>query len=187
MGLTRLGNVDYSPTVLDWSIDSDTASFLLSALNGKGYSVSLLDIQSKRAEDFFLKGHSDDPDLNELRQLAAEQGFDTILVVIGAPDAHMSAIQPGYGLFEQGAFGIHNVYPYAMFRVTVLDVATGKVVASKFAYSTEAKPNKAIPWRTTLDEYSQEERSLIRNAIEDHIHAEMTRILESMKISQIAH
>jgi hypothetical protein len=186
MGLTRFGNVDYSPQVSDWRIDSDAASFLLSALSSRGCSASLLDIEPKRAEDFFLKGHADDPNLVELRRMAADRGFDTVLVVVGAPDAHVSTIQPGYGLFEQGAFGIHNVYPYAMFRVTVLDVSTGKEFASKYAYATGGR-DKAIPWKTNLDEYSEDERSLIKKAIEEHVHGEMTRILDAMKILPSAH
>lgn len=183
MGLTRFNNVDYSPQVPDWNIDNTTTDFLLTALSDRGSVAEPLDIRPQHAQDFFLKGHPDDPDLQRLRQLADEQHFDTLILVVGAPDAH-APTPPGYGLFEQGAFGIHNVIPYADFRMTVLDVASGKDIFTKHSYGTEGKPRKDIPWKATLDEYSPEEKALIRAGIEDHIHNELTRMLEQMKISK---
>jgi hypothetical protein len=184
MGLTRFNNVDYSPQVPDWNMDDTTTGFLLKALSDRGSAAEPLDIRPQHAQDFFLKGRPDDPDVKRLRQLAEEQHFDTLIFVICAPDAH-APTPPGYGLFEQGAFGIHNVFPYADFRMTALDVASGKDLFSKHSYATEGKPRKDIPWKETLDQYSPEEKALIRQGIEDHIHNELTRMLELMKISKV--
>lgn len=186
VGLTRFNNVDYSSQVPDWNIDSTTTDFLRAALNDGGCAAAPLEIQPQHAQDFFSKGHPDEPDAKELRKLAGEQHFDTLVLVIGAPDAH-APTPPGFGLFEQGAFGIHNVFPYADFRLTVLDVATGKDIDTKYSYGTESKPRKDIPWKTTLDEYAPEEQALIRKGIEQHIHSELTRMLEQMKIAKSTH
>jgi hypothetical protein len=183
MGLTRFNNVYYSSQVPDWNIDGTAAGILRAALNDQGGAAELLDIQPKHAQEFFLNGQPDDPDMKALRQLGVAQHFDTLILLIGNPDAH-APTSPGYGLFEQGAFGIHSVFPYADFRLTVLDVATGKRIATEFSYGVEGKRRKDIAWKATFEEYSPEEKALIREGIEEHIHNELERMLGLMKLTK---
>ena len=188
LGLTVFNNFAFSAAVPDWGIDEDTASFLQSTLSEGGYTAARLNIQPKTSDDLYIKdGKVDQPDLVELRRLATEQGFDTIISVErGAARTYYPTIVPipgGYGLYERGAFGIaHQVYPYAQFFVRVVEVKTGKVIKSDIGNAAEGYPSKAIPWTTKFEDLSDDKKSLIKRGIEEHIHHELTRTLGEMRV-----
>jgi len=182
IGLTRSDNFRYTARVADWNIDQDCEDFLQTQLKGNGYTPALLDIRPRRADDLYRGTESDQPDFDELRRIAATQSLDTIIVVWRSHSSSVFDIDPGFGLFEEGVFRIRRVFPYAQFIITVIDAKTGKRIASTLGNATEKKPNKKIPWKGNLEDFSDQERLQIKAAIEDHIHKKLLRALGRMNV-----
>ena len=182
IGLTRLDNFKYTTGVPDWNIDQDCENFLQNLLKGHGYTSTLLDIRPRRADDLYRGTHSDEADFDELRRIAATQRLDTIIVVWRSQSSAVFDIDPGFGLFEEGVFRLRRVFPYAQFIITVIDVKTGHRIASARGNATETKPNKKIPWKDKFEDFSDQQKLLIKAAIEDHIHRQLLRALGRMNV-----
>lgn len=177
LGLTVFGNSDSSADVADWAIDQDTMEFLRSTLAANDYVVSTLDITPRRADDFYNQERPPRPDYDALVRLAKERGFDTLIVVSRSRTGTNDKIQPGFGLYAQAS----AVIPYASMFLAIRDVRTGRRIASELGYANEDYRDKII-WRDRLENYSGAERQHILEAIEDHIHKELLRMLESHRI-----
>jgi hypothetical protein len=181
-GLTAFGNAEYVARVSDWRIDEDTEDFLQSTLHEGGYTASRLDIQPKSIDGLYVKAglfeEAEQADFTELRRLAAEQGFDTLLVVERGQNP-IIPMPPGYGLLQ---LGYRAVFPYAQFYVRILDVRTGKRIASKLGGPSDAYPNRSILWKARFEDFSDDEKVVIRKAVEDLIHQQLLWALVVSKV-----
>jgi hypothetical protein len=182
VGLKRLDNFRYTTRVPDWNIDQDCEDFLQTLLKGNGYAATLLDIRPRRADDLYSGTANDEPNFDELRRVATTQDVDTIIVVWRSQSSTVFDIDSGFGLFEEGVFGLKRVFPYAQFKITFIDVKTGRRIISTLGNATERKPNKTIPWKVKFEDFSDRERLQIKAAIEDHIHGQLLRTLGRMNV-----
>ena len=182
VGLTRWDNFRYTTEVPDWNIDRDCEGFLQTKLKDNGYTSTLLDIRPRHADDLYGGADSDEPNFDELRRIAAAQRLESIIVVWRSRSSIVFDLDPGFGLFEEGVFGLRRVFPYAQFKITIVDVNTGKRIASALGNATEAKPNKKIPWKSQFEDFSDQQKMLIKVAIEDHVHKQLLRALGRMNV-----
>jgi hypothetical protein len=186
IGLTAFNNAKYAASVSDWGVDEDTEAFVLSTLQEAGYTVSGLQIGPKSIDGLYVSAglfkEAEQADLTELRRLATEQGFDTVVVVERDQHAIMPMsmpMPPGYGLLEQG---LGHVWPYAQFRVEIVDVRTGKRIATRVGGPIDGFPNKAITWKAKFEDFSDDEKRVIKKAVEDLIHQELLYVLVVSKV-----
>jgi hypothetical protein len=175
VGLTVFTNAAYTAEVPEWGIDQDTDDFLKATLAPGNDSVGQLDLGSQSVEQLYEVGRTSSPQYDSLVRMAAEQGFDTLVVVSRAAELNNRFIQPGFGLYVQYKFA----YPYASFAVQVWNVKSGKRISGGFAYISEAFPDKSLGWKAQWTDFSGEERQRIQAGIEMHIHHELLRILRS--------
>lgn len=182
VGLRRLDNFRYTTSVPDWNIDQECEDFLQTLLKDNGYAATLLDIRPRRADDLYGGTTGDEPNFDELRRIATTQDLDTIIVVWRSQSSTVFDIDSGFGLFEEGVFGLRRVFPYAQFKITFIDVKTGRRIISTLGNATEKKPSKRIPWKGKFEDFSDRERLQIKAAIEDHIHRQLLRALGRMNV-----
>ena len=172
VGLTVFTNATYTAEVPEWGIDQDTDDFLKATLATGDDSVGPLDLGSQPVEALYDSGRLPRPQYDTLLHMAAEQGFDTLVVLSRSSAANNKFIEPGFGLYSQ-----FKSYPYASFFVLVRGVKSGKRIASDLAYAAVAYSEKSLIWKEHWADYSAEERQLIQSGIELHIHHELLRIL----------
>jgi len=177
-GILVFGNAVYTAEVPAWGIDQDTAVFLTNTLVADGYSASVLKIAPTSADEFYVKKWVPAPNYGRLRQLAADQGYNTLIVVARSSDVHNRLIEPGFGLYAL----IKAVFPYASIDMQIEDVKTGKRLAYEFNGSTDAYPDKSLTWKDKFDSYSDQERERIRRGIENLVHKELLQILANKHV-----
>jgi hypothetical protein len=106
-----------------------------------------------------------------------------MIVVWRSRSSTVFDIDPGFGLFEEGVFGLRRAFPYAQFLATIIDVDTGKRIASALVNVAEEKPNKGIPWKAKFEDFSDQERLQIKGATGDHIHRQLLHALGRMNVA----
>jgi hypothetical protein len=182
VGLTVFTNAAYTAEVPEWGIDQDTDDFLKASLAPGNDSVGLLDLGTQQVEQLYNSERTPRPQYDALLHMAAEQGFDTLVVLSRAPTANNQFIEPGFGLYSR-----FKSHPYASFYVQVRGVKSGKRIATDLAYSSVAYSEESVSWKPHWDDYSGEERELLRSGIERHIHDELLRILREHELIPAEH
>lgn len=172
IGITVFTNAHYTAEVPDWAIDKDAEDFLTSTLGAADYQTGLLDVSAVPASQLYDPKQSPKEKFELLQHLAADQGFDTLIILSPSEWYNDRFIEPGFGIYSR----IHTG-PYASFWLQVRDVKSGKQIWGDFAYPSEAFPDKKLSWKAQWTDYSDEEQAAIRSGVERHIQNELLRIL----------
>ena len=172
-GLTRLGNARYTVDVADWNVDGFATAQMISLLKGSSAaSVKALDVRSIPPSALYPKSQSElDP--VPLIAAAKSQGSSTLIVVSltwPAWDAHKLA-GTGYGWFNSGFGPLNSRRIFATFRVSVFNVASGKLIASTDPIPLKAMPALEIPWRAKFSEIGPSEIVTLRTSLESYLAA----------------
>jgi hypothetical protein len=172
-GLTLFGNARYTADVADWKVDGFVTAQMISLLKGSSAtSVKALDAGLISLSALYPKSQSElDP--GPLVAAARSQGSTTLIVVsLTWPvwDAHKLA-GTGYGWFNSGFGPLNSRRIFATFRVSVFNVASGKLIASADPIPLNAMPALEIPWRAKFSEIGPSEIVTLRTSLESYLAA----------------
>ena len=152
-GLTLIGNARYTADVADWKVDGFVTAQMISLLKGSSAtSVKALDVGFPPSALYPKSPSELDP--GPLIAAAKSQGSSTLIVVsLTWPvwGAHKLA-GTGYGWFNSGFGPLNSRRIFATFRVSVFNVASGKLIASTDPIPLKAMPALEIPWRAEFSE-----------------------------------
>jgi hypothetical protein len=170
-GLTLFGNARYTADVADWKVDGFVTAQMISLLkDSSAISLKALDVGSIPLAALYPKSQSElDP--GPLIAAAKSQGSSTLIVVsLTWPvwDAHKLA-GTGYGWFNSGFGPLNSRRIFATFRVSVFNVASGKLIASADPIPIKAMPALDIPWRAKFSEIGPSEIVTLRTSLESYL------------------
>jgi len=195
VGTTVFNNSAYDGDASSWNIDEDTAQYVRARLSADGIQAEVMSLDpaaraSFRREDhgeFHRRDNTVETSYEELCRLAARQGYDTLVVIAGfAANENGPPLEPGYGLFVRSFLGLSRGYTYAQFVIRVIDVKNESQLGRQIAHPVDAAPAKAIPWKSSLGEYSPAEQAAFRSAIEGHMRREADRMLAQLNLGATA-
>lgn len=182
VGTTAFTNTSYEASVAEWKIDASTEQLIVARLTGLG-SVRARSFAHdpglrKRFIDswsFFNNGF----DYSEMLKLAQQQGFDTLVLV--QPTAYDNAKfhKPGYGFFERTFLGSSQRCIYSLFTIEVLSVASGGRVGWEWGFPCSSGETE-LTWKGSLNEYTPEERALLRGRAEASIKSNVAKAMTEL-------
>ncbi len=118
-------------------------------------------------------------DYAEALNLARQQNADTLVLVQTQWAEDLQHYKPGYGFFERIFFGKSTRCAYSLFSVQVLSVQTGKHLAQGYRERPCSEISE-IEWKESFDQYSPQEKLLLRKLTEDKIKLGVTKALTAM-------
>lgn len=176
IGFTIFNNEFFSANVPEWEVDAFTTNTVLKLLekrSGFEYSAIKRDALSSKPYSSELE--------RELLAAAKQQAFDRVMVVYGERWDQLPQLTPAYGIFVRNALGLTQGCIYAIFRIRILDVATGKQVDQGLggdgAVCHSERPPK-IPFKNQFSHYSPEEKQAMRTALESTLARSLQYTLE---------
>jgi hypothetical protein len=181
MGITALGNENFSAPVPDWKMDAAAASHAVALLRRNGrFEVAPLDRSSYSAEQLM----ADNARL--LWDLAASQGFDTLVILRPGVSENFQIFKPGYGIFERSFVGLSSRCLYAAYQVEVDEVATRKKIAWQWGGDEDtpclADSEKRLDFKAKFDDYSEPEKQAMRDGIEARVSETLGTALHKLKL-----
>lgn len=183
IGFTVFNNSRYTADVTDWKVDGMVSEQALSMLTTtKRFSVSSLELGSDVAA-FYTDRKPDSTAVNykKLLALAAAGNHDTVVLVRRAQYDNAPFHVGGYGLFDRSGLYVGRCV-YSLFVVEVIDVATEAQLAWEWGYPCLHGDEDVIPWKVNFDQYSLEEKRLIRARLEQGIRNSLSRALHKLRL-----
>jgi hypothetical protein len=170
IGTTVFTNIEYDVPVPEWKIDELTEQLIINHIskNPSNHAQALkhdagLASRFEQSLNFF-SGYN----YEEIINLAKQQNVDTVILIKPSTYENMPFHKPGYGFFERTTFVIKKSCVYSLFTAQVISTATGKVIGWEWGLPC-ATGESELAWKDSFDQYTQEEKNLLRKKTEDSV------------------
>jgi hypothetical protein len=180
IGTTVFGNAAYDVPVAEWNIDGMVEQALMAHIGKNGSRTPMvlqhdpgLGARLEKSRSAYRYNYE------EALNLAKQQNADTLLVVQTRWAEDLQHYKPGYGFFERTFFGKSSRCAYSLFSVHALSVQTGKHLSNGHR-EWPCSATTEIEWKETFEQYTAQEKLLLRKLTEEKINQGVTKALTTM-------
>jgi hypothetical protein len=182
VGTTVFGNSNFSAPIADWNLDASAMALAVEILKSNGrFEAAALDRAAYTGPQL-MADHG-----KLVWDLAASQGFDTLVILFPSVSDNYRFFQPGVGIFERTFFGLTKRCLYAAYIAEVDEVATRKRIAWQWGGDSDAPchfgSEERLIFRQKYDAYSDAEKQMLRQGIEARLSESLRMSLDKLKIA----
>jgi hypothetical protein len=186
VGTTVFTNNITKSDVRDWRVNHTTAAYLISKLGERGTHAD--EVES----DFFTSLDDGSPyTIGTVRDKVISKvkamGYQSLLIVRPTTADNYPFFRPGYGLHTRYFFGTPKSCIYAMYILELYDLEKDKTIGWDWvnAMNGPCILNSAndLPVKESFNEFSDKEKTEIRQRLESWIKTSLDTTLKSMQIT----
>lgn len=185
VGTTVFSNASTNSDVTDWQINTLATSIINNRLQAKSLSGTVVEtnffpaIQDESWSTIFALSDSVIPKIKGM-------GFDSLILVKPASMDSDRFYRPGYGQHARYFFGRKTACLYAVYVVEIYDLQTEKLVAWEWMNGRkgqcESKTLETFPLKDNFEDYTEQEKALIRDRMQRLISTTLNRTLDVLKL-----
>jgi len=148
--------------VAEWEVDNVLADRVVELLRSTNrYEAGRLDLGGMSAKQLIA-------DQKLLYSLAAQQGFDALIVAIPGVSENAHLVHPGYGLDDRSVIIVKRQCIYAAYILQVLEVASQKSAGWDWGGGGPCEPGsgeQVVPFKDKFDDYTENEKQILRDRV----------------------
>lgn len=179
LGLTIFGNSSFLGEVPDWQVDHEANNRALADLSrNASFTAAALDVGNTS-----IKALTAD-DGRAIYDLAATQGFDTLVVIEPGVSSNYPYLPPGIGVFSSSVpLMTPRPMPYVGFTVVVINVAERKEKAWEWGGAAPFSfEGGSVPMHESFGQFTSEEKSQLRERILTNLGRGIDYALEKLSL-----
>lgn len=115
-------------------------------------------------------------------RIAAEQGYDTVAIIMPARNDNFPFVEAGYGLYRKVTFGLGRTCAYQQTVVYIYDVTSRQRLAWEWGFNSWDGPCGEIDigWEMPPARFSEEQMELIEAAVKARFESGLERAVRKL-------
>lgn len=183
VGSTAFGTTHYTQPVTAWKVDEFAAYYAASVLSDAGLQASTLQLGGLEESDspWTLSSSLIKP----VALAAAQQGYDTVLLIHKANSGDFPGYPAGYGLYQRRFFGQVQQCVYALYIVSLIDTKTQRETGWEWGGSDPcAEQSSQFSTQLRFADYTPQDQLRIKTLLEAHLKTGIQDAISKLGLSK---
>lgn len=185
VGTTVFSNEFTKTDVTDWQINALAAQHISKHLETKGLSGSIVESNVFPSLEDSSRAKIDKIALSIIPKVKT-QGFDSLILVRPSSLDNEPFYKPGFGQQKRYFFGIPKGCLYAIYMVEIYDLHREELVGIEWMNARqgpcEPRYEQTFALKDKFEDYSEQEKILIRDRMKKHMNLSLTRTLHTLQL-----